>query len=162
MASFLFDKWFCQCFKIAVIHFADRLIGIWFWAPSRWPHWRIDSYSYKFCCIWCIKVCKIMKVLDRKFQILNKNIKFTCVEILDLKFGTKIWKTEVCSIWLKMYTSFLDTLYINFDDLVWVALLFHVHSEETSRFRVGGSRNIEKIHVFWWFGVGGPTFSFSY
>ena len=60
----------------------------------------------------CLRFVKIMKVSDGKFQILNKNIKFTRVEILDLKFEPKIWKTEVCSLWLKMYTSFLDTLYV--------------------------------------------------
>ena len=48
--------------------------------------------------------------------------------------------------------------YIYFDDLVWVGLLFHVHIEVGSRFSVGGSRTIEKMHIFWWFGVGGPNF----
>ena len=38
--------------------------------------------------------------------------------------------------------------YIYFEDLVWVAPLFHVHVEEGSRFSVGGPRNIEKTHVF--------------
>ena len=59
-----------------------------------------------------------MKVFDGKFQILNKNIKFTHVEILNLKFEPKIWKTEVCSLWLKMYTSFLDTLYAPFSRIL--------------------------------------------
>ena len=27
---------------------------------------------------------------------------------------------------------------------------------------MGGPRTIKKIHIFWWFGVGGPTFSCSY
>ena len=36
------------------------------------------------------RLVKIMKVFDKKFQILNKNIKFTHVEILDLKFEPKI------------------------------------------------------------------------
>ena len=38
--------------------------------------------------------------------------------------------------------------HLYFDDMVWVALLFHVHIEEGSRFSMGGPRNIEKIHIF--------------
>ena len=56
-----------------------------------------------------------------------------------------IVKKQVDLEWVAQETS---RKYINFDDLVWVALLFHAHIEETSRFRVGGSRNIEKIHAF--------------
>ena len=37
-----------------------------------------------------LRFVKIMKVFDGKFQILNRNIKFTRVEILDLKFEPKI------------------------------------------------------------------------
>ena len=74
-------------------------------------------------------------------------------------FFMSILNKQVDSVWL---TKQMLKKHMYFDDLVWVALLFHAHIEEISWFSVGGSRNIEKIHIFWWFGVGGPTFSCSY
>ena len=56
-----------------------------------------------------------------------------------------ILKKEVDLVWGAQETMKKS---IYFDDLVWVALLFHVHVEEGSRFSVGGPRNIEKTHVF--------------
>ena len=56
-----------------------------------------------------------------------------------------IVKKQVDLEWVAQETS---RKYINFDDLVWVALLFHAHIEEISRHSVGGPRNIEKIGIF--------------
>ena len=46
-----------------------------------------------------------------KFQILHKNMKCTHVNIINLKFEPKIWKNTAYSLWLKIYTSILNTLY---------------------------------------------------
>ena len=71
-----------------------------------------------------------------------------------LYFFMFMFKKEVYLVWVAQET-FVKHVY--FDDLVWVALLFHAHIEEINLFSVGGPRNIEKINIIWWFGVGGPT-----
>ena len=38
--------------------------------------------------------------------------------------------------------------HLYFDDMVWVALLFHVHIEEGSRFSMGGPRLLRKYIYF--------------
>ena len=38
--------------------------------------------------------------------------------------------------------------YINFDDFMWVAPLFHAYIEEGSRFSVGGPRTTDKMHNY--------------
>ena len=52
-----------------------------------------------------------------------------------------ILKKEVDLVWVAQETLRKS---IYFDDLVWVALLFHAHIQEISRFSVGGSINIRK------------------
>ena len=52
-----------------------------------------------------------------------------------------ILKKEVDLVWVAQETLRKS---ICFDDLVWVALLFHANIEEISRFSVAGSINIRK------------------
>ena len=54
-------------------------------------------------------------------------------------------KKEVDLVWVARGTL---RKHMYFDDLVWVALLFHVHIEEISLFSMDGPRNIDKINIF--------------
>ena len=62
-----------------------------------------------------------------------------------LYFFMFMLKKEVDLVWVAQETL---RKHMYFDDLVWVALLFHAHIEEISSFCVGGPRNIEKIYKF--------------
>ena len=76
-----------------------------------------------------------------------------------LYFFMFMLKKEVDLVWVAQET--LRKL-MYFNDLVWMALLFHAHIEEGSRFSLGGPRNIEKTHVFSWICVGGLISICSY
>ena len=56
-----------------------------------------------------------------------------------------ILNKQLDSVWLAQE---MLKKHVYFNDLVWMALLFHPHIEEISLFSVGGPRNIEKIHIF--------------
>ena len=56
-----------------------------------------------------------LKILMYLLKIPNlaKNIKCTHVRILNLKLEQEIWKTKVCSLWLKIVTFKLNTLSVH-------------------------------------------------